>query len=68
MGLQYGLDAYSPVDDNGRFTEEVDFFRASSFSRPTTTSTRRLQDKGALLAKAEHQPIRIPTAGGASNR
>ena len=25
-GLQYHLDVYSPVDDEGRFTEEVRFF------------------------------------------
>jgi isoleucyl-tRNA synthetase len=26
VGLQYGLDAYSPVNDNGVFTDEVDRF------------------------------------------
>jgi isoleucyl-tRNA synthetase len=40
VGLEYGLDAYSPVNDNGVFTEEVDLFPASSFSKPMTTSIR----------------------------
>ena len=27
VGLQYGLDVYSPVDGNGCFTQDVEFFK-----------------------------------------
>jgi len=34
-GIQYGLDIYSPVDDDGRFTEEVPFFAGQLSSMRT---------------------------------
>jgi len=33
-GIQYGLDIYSPVDDDGRFTADVPFFAGNSSSAP----------------------------------
>ena len=27
VGLEYGLEVYSPVDDHGIFTDEVEFFK-----------------------------------------
>ena len=26
VGLQYGIDVYAPLDDNGCYTDEVEFF------------------------------------------
>jgi isoleucyl-tRNA synthetase len=54
VGLQYGLDAYSPVDDDGRFTEAVDLFSGQFVFDANKEIVRTLQESELLLA---HTPI-----------
>jgi isoleucyl-tRNA synthetase len=48
-GVQYGLDIYSPVDDDGRFTEDVAFFAGQFVFDANTPVNRKLAEVGALL-------------------
>ncbi|RJR38567.1 MAG: isoleucine--tRNA ligase [Desulfobacteraceae bacterium] len=48
-GLAYGLDVYSPVDDSGRFTEDVLFFAGQNVFEANALVNRKLAEKGALL-------------------
>ncbi len=50
VGLQYGLDVYSPVDDSGRFTEDVDYFSGQFVFDANDNITAKLDENGALLA------------------
>ena len=52
-GLQYGLDIYSPVDDAGRFTEEVPFFAGLDVVEANRVINDKLSDVGALLKEQE---------------
>ncbi len=51
VGLKYGLDAYSPVDDRGCFTDEVDGFAGQFVFKANTEINAALEDKGVLLAQ-----------------
>jgi len=51
VGLQYGLDAYSPVDDNGCFTEEVGLFQGQFVFKANAPITEKLREQGDLLAE-----------------
>ncbi|MEE4356438.1 MAG: isoleucine--tRNA ligase [Desulfococcaceae bacterium] len=51
VGLQYGLDAYSPVDDRGCFTEEADYFQGQFVFKANGPITEKLREDGALLAE-----------------
>jgi isoleucyl-tRNA synthetase len=53
VGLKYGLDAYSPVNDNGVFTDDVDLFAGQFVFKANDAINQPLADKGALLAKNE---------------
>ncbi|MGA6925237.1 MAG: isoleucine--tRNA ligase [Desulfosarcina sp.] len=53
VGLQYGLDAYSPVNDNGVFTDGVDRFAGQFVFKANDAIIRTLEEKGALLAEAK---------------
>ncbi len=57
VGLRYGIDAYSPVDDQGRFTDDVDFFRGQFVFDANKDINAKLAEEGKLLAeeKLEHQ-------------
>ncbi|MCJ7593939.1 MAG: isoleucine--tRNA ligase, partial [Desulfobacterales bacterium] len=48
-GLQYNLDIYSPVDDRGRFTEDVGFFAGLDVFEANPIVTERLRMAGSLL-------------------
>jgi isoleucyl-tRNA synthetase len=48
-GVLYGLDVYSPVDDDGRFTPEVLFFAGQFVFDANPTVVRKLKEVGALL-------------------
>ncbi len=48
-GLRYGLDIYSPVDDEGRFTKEVEFFSGMEVFEANLEVNRKLKEIGALL-------------------
>ncbi len=52
-GLKYGLDIYSPVDDEGRFTEEVPFFGGLDVVEANQAINNKLADVGALLKEQE---------------
>ncbi len=50
VGLKYGLDVYSPVDDRGCFTDEVDYFHGQFVFDANDAITAKLNEAGALLA------------------
>lgn len=56
VGLSYGLDVYSPVDDHGRFTDEVDYFSGMFVFDANDKVVSKLSDMGMLLGqgKIEH--------------
>lgn len=51
IGLQYGLDVYSPVDDHGRFTDDVAHFAGKFVFEANPAINARLRESGALLAE-----------------
>ncbi len=52
-GLEYGLDIYSPVDDAGRFTKEVEFFAGQFVFDANKAVIAKLEENGRLLQKGE---------------
>lgn len=48
-GVQYGLEIYSPVDDDGRFTKDVPFFAGQFVFDANTAVSKKLTEAGALL-------------------
>ncbi len=64
-GLQYHLDVYSPVDDEGRFTNDVAFFCRSAGFRSQHRGEQEAERGGCSSQGAEPSPTNIPTAGGA---
>lgn len=52
IGTTYGLETYSPVDDNGCFTEEVKDFAGRFVFDADADIIEHLREKGALLASA----------------
>ncbi|MBI5116268.1 isoleucine--tRNA ligase [Candidatus Poribacteria bacterium] len=57
VGLKYGLPVYSPVDDDGRFTEESPVFKGQHVFDANAAIVNLLREKGALLQteKIVHQ-------------
>ncbi|UCF30099.1 MAG: isoleucine--tRNA ligase [bacterium] len=51
-GLKYGLDVFAPVDDEGRFTSEVQFFGGMNVFDANREVILKLGEKGALLAES----------------
>jgi isoleucyl-tRNA synthetase len=51
VGLQYGLDAFSPVDDRGCFTDEIPDLAGQFVFKANTVINRSLEQKGALMAE-----------------
>ncbi len=49
VGREYGLDAYSPVDDRGRFTPEVGFFSGQFVFDANPQISAKLRETGALV-------------------
>ena len=48
-GVQYGLEVYSPVDDDGRFTPDVLFFSGQFVFDANDAVNQKLAEVGALL-------------------
>ena len=48
-GVRYGLDIYSPVDDDGRFTPDVPFFAGQFVFSANEAVIKKLGETGALL-------------------
>ena len=57
VGLIYGLDTYAPVDDHGKFTNDVPDFVGQFVFDANSGVNRALESAGALLLeeKATHQ-------------
>ncbi len=53
VGLQYGLDAYSPVDDTGKFIDQVDFFNGQFVFKANEAIVSKLEENNVLLARQE---------------
>ncbi|MGD9211738.1 MAG: isoleucine--tRNA ligase, partial [Desulfobacteraceae bacterium] len=51
VGLQYGLDAYSPVNDDGNFNDDVEFFRNQFVFNANGVIIDKLKENNALLAE-----------------
>lgn len=51
VGLQYGLDTYSPVDDNGCFTNDVEYFEGKFVFKANKDIVLKLKDSGSLVAE-----------------
>ena len=48
-GVEYGLEIYSPVDDDGRFTQDVPFFAGEFVFDANGAVNKKLKEVGALL-------------------
>ncbi|MBW2053434.1 MAG: isoleucine--tRNA ligase [Deltaproteobacteria bacterium] len=53
VGQEYGLETYSPVDDDGRFTDEVGFLAGQFVFDANESVNARLEDVGALMARED---------------
>ncbi|MBA4369275.1 MAG: isoleucine--tRNA ligase, partial [Desulfobacterium sp.] len=53
IALQYGIDSYSPVNDNGCFTDEVEFFNNQFVFKANKEIVQKLKEKNALLAEEQ---------------
>ncbi len=53
VGLVYGLDVYSPVDDNGCFTDDAALFNGQFVFEANQHIISTLEDNGSLLFKGE---------------
>ena len=49
VGLRYNLDIYAPVDDDGNFTKEVDFFAGQCVFEANKAVNKKLKEVSALL-------------------
>ncbi len=52
-GIQYGLEIYSPVDDEGKFTDDVKYFAGKFVFDANREVNEKLREKGALLFEEE---------------
>ncbi len=53
MGLRFGLDIYNPVDNRGRFMENVEFFAGQQVFEANKSVIEKLTEAGALLGSGE---------------
>ncbi|CAB5079082.1 Isoleucyl-tRNA synthetase (EC [Olavius algarvensis associated proteobacterium Delta 3] len=51
VGLQYGLDVYSPVNEKGVFTDDVDFFSGQFVFDANPNINAKLREIGSVLAE-----------------
>ncbi len=49
VALEYGLDIYAPVDDDGKFTEDVPFFARKVVFDANSSVNDKLREVGALV-------------------
>ena len=52
-GLEYGLDVYSPVNNEGKFTEDVEFFKGMNVFESNKHIIEMLKSTGLLLYNEE---------------
>jgi len=48
-GLEYNLEIYSPVDEKGRFTQDVEFFAGQEVFEANENVIKKLDELGVLL-------------------
>lgn len=53
VGLQYGLDAYSPVNDQGCFTEDVEMFAGQFVFKANGPISEAIKARGLLMAQTD---------------
>jgi isoleucyl-tRNA synthetase len=53
IGMKYGLDNYAPVDEDGRFTNDVRYFAGQFVFDANDAVTAKLRGVGALLGRAD---------------
>ena len=53
IGLEYGLDNYAPVNDDGRFTPDVDYFNGEFVFDANNSINKKLEEVGALLGLSD---------------
>jgi isoleucyl-tRNA synthetase len=53
-GLQYNLDIYSPLDDKGRFTDDVEFFAGKEVFEANRPVIEKLAELGMLLKEESY--------------
>jgi isoleucyl-tRNA synthetase len=51
VGMQYGLETYSPVNDNGCFTTDVNFFSGQFVFKANAPIIEKLKETGHLVAQ-----------------
>ncbi len=51
VGLDYNLDIYSPVDDDARFADDVEFFKGMFVFDANSAVTAKLAEHGTLISK-----------------
>lgn len=49
MGLEYGLEIYSPLDDDGNFTQDVEYFAGKQVFEANADVNKKLREVGALI-------------------
>jgi isoleucyl-tRNA synthetase len=49
VGMQYGLETYSPVNDNGCFTTDVNFFSGQFVFKANAPIIEKLKETGSLV-------------------
>jgi isoleucyl-tRNA synthetase len=55
IGMQYGLENYAPVDDDGRFTADVENFAGQFVFSANDAVIDKLSSAGSLLARLDIQ-------------
>jgi len=50
-GIKYGLKIYTPVDSQGRFTQEVPFFAGMNVFEANPAIVQKMRENGTLLAE-----------------
>ncbi len=52
VGLRYGLETYNPVDDTGRYREDLEFFGGMKVPEANGAVIEKLKETNALLREA----------------
>ncbi len=52
-GLRYGLEIYNPVDDYGRYREDLELFGGMKITDANAAVNEKLAEKGALLKEGK---------------
>ena len=52
-GLKYGLTVYAPLDDNGRFTKDVDFFAGKQVFEANPLIVEKMEEVGTLMRQGK---------------